>query len=60
MSTSVGRDLRFVVDLNGASAIIQVLDRETGELIREIPANQLSTYAPEEGTAAARLLDAIA
>jgi uncharacterized FlaG/YvyC family protein len=60
MSTSVGRDLRFVVDLNGAQAIIQVLDRETGELIREIPANQLSTYALEEGTAAARLLDAIA
>ena len=36
-SQSIGRDLRFKVDMASGQSIIQVLDRETGEIIREIP-----------------------
>ncbi len=37
VSVAIGRDLRFKVDMNNGSSVIQVLDRETGEIIREIP-----------------------
>ena len=36
-SQSIGRDLRFRVDLDSGQSVIQVLDRETGEVIRQIP-----------------------
>ena len=34
---SIGRDLRFEVDMESGRSVIQVLDRETGEVIRQIP-----------------------
>ncbi len=36
-SLSIGRTLRFKVDVLTGESIIQVLDRDTGELIRQIP-----------------------
>lgn len=36
-SQSIGRDLRFKVNMSSGNSVIQVLDRETGEIIREIP-----------------------
>lgn len=36
-SQSLGRDLRFKIDVQSGQSVIQVLDSDTGELIREIP-----------------------
>ncbi len=36
-SVSIGRTLRFKVDVLTGDSVIQVLDRDTGELIRQIP-----------------------
>ena len=55
---SIGRDLRFQVDLENGRSIIQVLDRETGELIRQIPPENARTYVSEIGDVALRLYDA--
>ncbi|MDJ0793404.1 MAG: flagellar protein FlaG [Woeseiaceae bacterium] len=55
---SIGRDLRFQVDLENGRSIIQVLDRETGELIRQIPPENAKTYVSEIGDVALRLYDA--
>lgn len=41
-SQSIGRDLRFQVDLESGRSVIQVLDRETGEIIRQIPAEKVA------------------
>ena len=57
-SLSVGRDLRFEVDLNSGRAVIQVLDSETGEIIRQIPPEKAEIYLSEQGAMALRLLDA--
>ena len=57
-SLSVGRDLRFEVDLNSRRAVIQVLDSETGEIIRQIPPEKAEIYLSEQGAMALRLLDA--
>ena len=55
---SIGRDLRFQVDLENGRSIIQVLDRETGEIIRQIPPEYAKTYVSEIGDVALRLYDA--
>jgi flagellar protein FlaG len=39
-SRSIGRDLRFRVDLESGDAVIEVLDRETGEIVRQIPGDK--------------------
>ncbi len=57
-SLSVGRDLRFEVDLNSRRAVIQVLDSETGEVIRQIPPEKAKFYLTEAGAMSLRLLDA--
>lgn len=57
-SLSVGRDLRFEVDLNSRRAVIQVLDSETGEIIRQIPPEKADVYLSEAGAVSLRLLDA--
>ena len=57
MTLSVGRELKFIVDLDSAQPIIQVFNRETGELIRQIPAASVSTYPLKDGMAAIRLHD---
>ena len=60
VSMSIGRDLKFIVDLQSAQPIIQVLDSETGEVIRQIPSSKLSTYPLKSGAEGIHLLDTIA
>ena len=54
---SIGRDLRFQVDMETGRSVIQVLDRETGEIIRQIPPENAKTYISEQGRVALRLYD---
>ena len=56
---SIGRNLRFKVDLASGTSVIQVLDRDTGEIIRQIPPEKVSTYLQGEGDLALRLYDEI-
>lgn len=56
---SIGRDLRFQVDLEKGRSVIQVLDRETGEIIRQIPPENAKTYVSDFGDVALRLYDAV-
>ena len=57
VSQSIGRDLRFEVDMNSGKSVIQVLDRETGEIIRQIPPENAKTYVSGNGDVALRLFD---
>jgi len=57
-SQSIGRDLRFEVDMESGRSVIQVLDRDTGEVIRQIPPEKASLYVSETGAVALRLYDA--
>lgn len=57
---SIGRDLRFRVDTESGRAIIQVLDRETGEIVREIPPEDAKTYVSGMGDVALRLYNGLA
>ena len=54
---SIGRNLRFEVDLDAGRSVIQVLDRDTGEIIRQIPPEKVSTYLEAEGELSIRLYD---
>ena len=54
---SIGRDLRFEVDLENGRSVIQVLDRETGEIIRQIPPEHAKTYVSDAGGVTLRLYD---
>jgi|GEM_PF-3195276 len=54
---SIGRDLRFRVDMESGRSVIQVLDRETGEIIRQIPPENAKTYLSDLGEVALRLYD---
>ena len=56
---SIGRNLRFEVDLANGTSVIQVLDRDTGEIIRQIPPEKVSTYLQSEGDLALRLYDEV-
>ena len=55
--TSIGRDLRFEVDVASGKSVIQVLDRETGEIIRQIPPEHAKTYVSGRGDVVLRLYD---
>jgi len=57
---SIGRDLRFEVDMESGRSVIQVLDRETGEVIRQIPPEKADLYSAGNGALQLRLLDALA
>ena len=59
-SQSIGRDLRFKVDMNSGRSVIQVLDRDTGEIIREIPPEQARIRLSGSGEMQMRLYDALA
>ena len=59
-SQSIGRDLRFKVDMASGSSVIQVLDRETGEIIREIPPEKAKLSVSSDGAMQLRLYDALA
>ena len=56
-SQMIGRDLRFQVDMQSGRSVIQVLDRETGEIIRQIPPENAKTYVSEIGDVVLRLYD---
>jgi len=56
-SQSIGRDLRFQIDLDSGRSVIQVLDRDTGEIIRQIPPENAKTYVSDRGEVALRLYD---
>ncbi len=57
VSQTIGRDLRFQVDMNTGKSVIQVLDRDTGEIIRQIPPENAKTYVSDSGAVALRLFD---
>lgn len=57
-SKSIGRDLRFKVDMESGRSVIQVLDRDTGEVIRQIPPEKADLYSAGNGAVQIRLLDA--
>ncbi len=57
VSQSIGRDLRFQVDMESGRSVIQVLDSETGEIIRQIPPENAKTYVSDLGEVALRLYD---
>lgn len=56
-SRRMGRDLRFQVDLDLGYAVIQVLDRETGEIIRQIPQEKVALMIAGNGSIEMRLFD---
>jgi len=57
---SIGRDLRFKVDMDSGHSVIQVLDRDTGEIIREIPPEKAQLSVAGNGDMQIRLYDALA
>jgi len=57
---SIGRDLRFKVDMDSGNSVIQVLDRDTGEIIREIPPDKAQISVASNGDMQIRLYDALA
>lgn len=59
-SQSIGRDLRFKVDMNSGRSVIQVLDRDTGEIIREIPPEKARLSVAANGNMQLRLYDGLA
>jgi flagellar protein FlaG len=56
---SIGRNLRFKVNLDAGTSVIEVLDRDTGEIVRQIPPEKVSTYLQSEGGLAIRLFDEV-
>jgi flagellar protein FlaG len=58
-SQSIGRDLRFEVNLDSGRSVIQVLDRQTGEIIRQIPPEKVAPYRQENGAIVVRLYDEV-
>ncbi len=53
------RDLHFQVDLNRGTTVLQVIDRETGDVIRQIPHERAAQVLDSTGTAQIRLIDAL-
>ena len=57
VSETIGRDLRFEVDMASGRSVIQVLDRETGEIIRQIPPEDAKVTLTSNGFVELRLYD---
>ena len=49
-SQSIGRAIRFRVDPESTTPIIQVFDRDTGRLIRQIPSDQAALLVSNQQT----------
>lgn len=58
-SRAIGRELRFEVNMDSGHSVIQVLDRETGEIIREIPPEKAELSLSPNGDMNLRLVDAL-
>jgi len=56
-SQSIGNNLRFQVNLGKGPVVLQVVDRETGEIIRQIPQEKASVALSENGSVKIRLFD---
>lgn len=56
-SRSVSPALRFQVDVQSGSSVIQVIDRRSGELIRQIPQEKASALAAGGGAISLRGID---
>lgn len=56
---NVGRDLRFEVNLESGRSVIQVLDSETGEIIRVIPPEKAKIFMSGNTSTATTLLDEV-
>lgn len=56
-SASIGRELRFEVDLESGRSIIHVLDRDTGEVVRQIPPEKVAPWIDVHGGVSLRLFD---
>lgn len=56
-SETIGRDLRFQVDMESGRSVIQVLDRDTGEIIRQIPPEKAEVTLTSNGFVELRLYD---
>lgn len=50
ITRSISPALRFQVDIQSGSSVIQVFNRETGELIRQIPPERANAIARNQGT----------
>ena len=58
-SQSIGRDLHFEVNLDSGRSVILVMDRETGEVIREIPPEKVTPCLEANGSLLLRLFDEV-
>ncbi|MGI9309782.1 MAG: flagellar protein FlaG [Gammaproteobacteria bacterium] len=56
-SRSIGRDLHFQVEMGIGYAVIEVLDSETGEVIRQIPQDKVALDLSNNGSVQIRLFD---
>ena len=56
-SETIGRDLRFKIDMASGSSVIQVLDRDTGEIIRQIPPDEAEVTLTQNGFVELKLFD---
>jgi FlaG protein len=56
-SRNMGNDLRFHVDLDEGPAVLLVIDRETGEIIRQIPQEKATLALSGNGSVQIRLMD---
>lgn len=54
---NIGRDLHFQVDMGIGYAVIEVLDSETGEVIRQIPQDKVALDLNDNGSVQIRLFD---
>lgn len=54
---SIGRELHFEVNLDSGHTVIRVLERETGEVIREIPPEKVVPILEDGGALLARLYE---
>ncbi len=54
-SQTIGRDLRFEVNMDSNHSVIKVLDRETGEVIRQIPPEKAKLSISDIGAVQLRL-----
>ena len=59
-SQTIGRDLRFRINLESGQSVIQVLDRDTGEIIREIPPEKARISVAINGNLNISLYDELA
>ena len=56
-SLSIGHNLHFKVDLDDGPVVLQVIDRETGEIIRQIPQEKAAVALNVNGSVGIRLFD---